>query len=80
MAGALVVVFEADGSVSRLDLLSPVAGQALEEDALTAAVIAAIRHRHTNYDELFMTGCDRAEVRDEVDRVLDRWRHPPGQC
>jgi len=57
------------------------AGRALEQDALTAAVIAAIRHRHTRYDELLMTGHDRrdarAAVRDAVDRVLVCWRHQP---
>jgi len=57
------------------------AGRALEQDALTAAVIAAIRHRHTRYDELLMTGHDRrnarATVRDAVDRVLVCWRHQP---
>jgi hypothetical protein len=56
------------------------AGRALEQDALTAAVIAAIRHRHTRYDELLMAGYDRldarATVRDEVDRVLDCWQRP----
>ncbi|HJY88019.1 MAG TPA: DUF2293 domain-containing protein [Candidatus Acidoferrales bacterium] len=32
------------------------AGRALEKDALTAAVIAAVRHKHTRYDELLMRG------------------------
>jgi hypothetical protein len=57
------------------------AGQALKEDALTAAVIAAVRHRHTRYDDLLMEGHSRGDaravVRDEVDRVLERWRLPP---
>jgi len=56
------------------------AGQSLEEEALTLAVVAHIRHRHTNYDELLMSGYERsearAEIHDEVDRVLDRWRNP----
>jgi len=56
------------------------AGKALEEGALTAAAIAAIRHNHTRYDGLLMSGYSRAdarnEVRDAVDRVLDRWRGP----
>jgi len=55
-----------------------VAARALEEDALTAAVVAAIRHRHTSYDELLMDGSSRGDardkVRDDVDRVLERWR------
>jgi hypothetical protein len=32
------------------------AGRALEEEALRAAVIAAVRHRHTKYDRLLMRG------------------------
>jgi hypothetical protein len=31
------------------------AGRALKENALTAAVIAAVRHNHTEYDELLAT-------------------------
>ncbi|HEX2714350.1 MAG TPA: DUF2293 domain-containing protein [Candidatus Acidoferrales bacterium] len=57
------------------------AGRALKKDALTAAVIAAIRHKHTHYDELLMSGDSRSDARDAVynavDRVLDRWRCPP---
>jgi hypothetical protein len=54
------------------------AGQHLEEGALTAAVIAHIRHCHTQYDELLMAGWDRdharQRVRELIDQVLDRWR------
>jgi len=54
------------------------AGKTLDAGALTAAVIAAIRHRHTPYDELLMSGRSRLEsrheTRDDVDRVLERWR------
>ena len=56
------------------------AGRALEEAALTAAVVAAIRHRHTRYDELLMSGYSRTDARDSiheaVDRVLEAWRYP----
>jgi hypothetical protein len=56
------------------------AGRALEESALTAAVVAAIRHRHTRYDELLMSGYSRPDARDAihqaVDRVLESWRYP----
>jgi hypothetical protein len=45
---------------------------------LRAAVIAAIRHRHTEYDRLLMKGWDRMDarnaVRGGVNRVLDEWR------
>lgn len=45
--------------------------------ALRLAVIAHIRHEHTRYDELLMRHGDRqqarAEVRDEIDRVLTQW-------
>jgi len=55
-------------------------GRALEEDALTAAVMAAIRHKHTPYDQLLMRGYSRMEardsIRDAVDRVVERWRRP----
>ena len=42
----------------------------LEEQALSAAVAAAVRHRHTKYDELLASGMDRASARERVgDRV-----------
>jgi hypothetical protein len=54
------------------------AGRALEPEALELAVAAAVRHEDTRYDELLMSGAERetarAEVRDEVARVLDGWR------
>jgi hypothetical protein len=56
------------------------AGRALEEDALTAAVIARIRHKHTPYDRLLMHGYSRRDarnaIRDAVDRVIEFWRCP----
>ena len=56
------------------------AGKALDERAITAAAIAAIRHTYTRYDELLMGGFDRVDareaVRETVDRVLDSWRKP----
>ena len=56
-------------------------GRALDEEALRAAVIAAIRHRHTKYDRLLMRGCERMDARDavreEIDRVLESWRFGP---
>jgi len=56
------------------------AGKALDERAIIAAAIAAIRHTHTRYDKLLMGGFDRVDARDAVreavDRVLDRWRKP----
>ena len=56
------------------------AGRALEQDALTAAVVAAIRHRHTKYDELLAKGMDRSRARQQVagsiDGILAAWREP----
>jgi hypothetical protein len=53
------------------------AGRNLEEHALTAAVAAAIRHNHTNYDELLARGMDRAQARehvaDRVQSILAKW-------
>lgn len=57
-------------------------GRGLEEEALRAAVVAAIRHRHTQYDRLLMKGLGRLDardaVRDDIDRVLECWRRIPG--
>jgi hypothetical protein len=57
-------------------------GRALEGDALRAAVVASIRHRHTKYDRLLMNGLGRTDardaVRDDIDRVLEIWRRAPG--
>jgi hypothetical protein len=57
-------------------------GRALEEEALRAAVVAAIRHRHTKYDHLLMRGIGRMDardaVRDDIDRMLECWRRTPG--
>lgn len=54
------------------------AGRKLDSDALTLAVRAAVRHRHTNYDELLSMGLDRASAREKVggdiDAILDSWR------
>jgi len=53
------------------------AGRNLDEKALRFAAVAYIRHRHTNYDELLMSGMERAlarqEVRAEIEATLRRW-------
>ena len=53
------------------------AGRALDPGALRAAVVAHVRHVHTNYDELLMQGTDREhareQIREKVDEVLQRW-------
>ena len=53
------------------------AGRALDDHTLALAVAAWVRHRHTHYDELLMSGQERAaarsEIREEMDSVLDRW-------
>jgi hypothetical protein len=54
------------------------AGRALDPAALTAAVVAAVRHRHTNYDALLTKGLERTRARDQVaqaiDGILTAWR------
>lgn len=56
------------------------AGKALDEHAVTLAVVAAIRHEETDYDAMLMAGVPRAvareRIRDAVDAVLTRWRLP----
>lgn len=55
------------------------AGRAFDSDAVTRAVIASVRHEDTAYDELLMAGMPREQarerIRDDIDRVLERWRH-----
>jgi hypothetical protein len=55
------------------------AGRALNDDAITLAVIASVRHQDTGYDALLMSGMPRDAARDRVrpaiDRVLAAWRH-----
>jgi hypothetical protein len=54
------------------------AGRAVEPQAVELAVIASIRHNDTDYDDLLMSGVDRAEARErvhgQVDDVLEQWR------
>jgi len=53
------------------------AAKDFEEEALRLAVIAHIRHRYTNYDELLMEGYERWEARKMVEEkvlnVLWKW-------
>jgi hypothetical protein len=53
------------------------AARALDERAITLAVIASVRHEDTDYDLLLMSGLAREDARDQVrpaiDQVLDRW-------
>jgi hypothetical protein len=54
------------------------AAKRLDEDAVHLAVAAHVRHEQTPYDELLARGVDRRaardRVREQVDRVLARWR------
>ena len=54
------------------------AGRKLDSDAVSLAVIAAVRHRHTKYDDLLASGAERApartKVQGEIEEILDAWR------
>jgi hypothetical protein len=54
------------------------AGRVLDEEAVTGAVIASIRHQDTGYDAMLMAGRDRQTARalvwEDVGRVLEAWR------
>ena len=54
------------------------AGRNLDEEALTLAAVAYVRHNYSNYDELLMQGMEpefaRQAVRDRIDAVLEKWR------
>lgn len=53
------------------------AGRNLREDSVRLAVIAHIRHEHTGYDDLLMTGTPRQDARRmitaRIDKVLAAW-------
>ena len=53
------------------------AGRALDPQPVHLAVVAWIRHQHTNYDSLLMAGNARSDardlIRDDVRRVLAAW-------
>jgi hypothetical protein len=53
------------------------AAKAFEEEAVTLAVRAHVRHTHTPYDSLLGRGYDRADARQQVaglvERQLDAW-------
>ncbi|MEO8663521.1 MAG: DUF2293 domain-containing protein [Bryobacteraceae bacterium] len=54
------------------------AGRNLEPRALTAAVIAAIRHTHTAYDEMLSKGIERTAARllvaAQIGAILEAWK------
>jgi len=54
------------------------AAKEMEERPSVLAVVAAVRHGYTRYDDLLMSGMERSEaraaVRGEVDRILADWR------
>lgn len=54
------------------------AAKRFDEESITLAVVAHIRHTRTGYDELLMRGIDRHDarslVRDKIDRVLEQWQ------
>jgi len=56
------------------------AGRALDDHALELAVGAWVRHRHTRYDELLMSGEEhaaaRSQIQEAMDSVLERWGVP----
>ena len=47
------------------------AGRNLDDAALRLAVIAHIRHSHTDYDSLLMTGCPRRMARQKIAPKID---------
>jgi hypothetical protein len=58
------------------------AAQQFDPDVIELAVRAHIRHCHTPYDKLLARGVERtdarAAVRDELDKVCERWRQRAG--
>src|SRR5258706_4753008 len=59
------------------------AAKSLDENATLLAVIAHIRHRETNYDDLLGRGWERSDARiavaERIDEVLSRWQAAGGE-
>ncbi|GII31071.1 DUF2293 domain-containing protein [Planotetraspora mira] len=57
------------------------AARVFDENAITLAVVASVRHLDTDYDRLLMSGVPRMEardrIRDRVEEVLAGWRSAP---
>jgi hypothetical protein len=47
------------------------AGRALDEQAITLAVVASIRHQDTDYDDLLMSGVAREDARSRIRPTID---------
>ncbi|MEV4391184.1 DUF2293 domain-containing protein [Nonomuraea sp. NPDC049607] len=47
------------------------AAKALDENAITLAVIASVRHLDTDYDRLLMSGVPRMEARDRIRNAIE---------
>jgi len=64
-----------------VEVASPrTAGRSLDEEAITLAVVASVRHEDTEYDPLLMSGVSREDARERirtaVDRILTAWAQP----
>ena len=52
------------------------AGRALDEKAITLAVVASVRHEDTDYDALLMAGVPRDDARERIRSAIDRVPEP----
>lgn len=48
------------------------AGRSLDDEAITLAVVASVRHEDTEYDSLLMSGVSREDARDRIRAAVDR--------
>ena len=71
----------ARNTAAALDVLA--AAKSLDENAVLLAVIAHIRHRKTNYDDLLGKGWERSDARsavaERIDEVLGSWKAEEGR-
>ena len=76
-AGFAGRVYAVNPNASEIDGALCVRSVTALPEPVDLAVIAHIRHEHTNYDELLMSGTERLDaralVREAIDRVLAEW-------